>query len=312
MTQRLARILTWTVVILVLVFAWRAGARFPWHDMGETFVHADPTLLIWAALISLAALAAKGFGWHLLLRPVAAHRWWVAQEANLVGSAVNYISVAVIGEAARVKFLTSRDGVPVPVGVASVVWARAMEGVGLGLFILAGGAVLPLPAWVRGAEIGAAAGLALLLGLVWFSGRREPPAWIPGPVRRASVVFGQIGSWKRLPAPIGLALGNWIGQWATYHFTLLATGIPVSPAASFTALLAANIGGALRLTPANVGITQASIAVGLLPFGVKPAEAVAASVILQALQVLPVLGLALLVVGWKGLGQLKAKPAVEG
>ena len=60
-----------------------------------------------------------------------------------------------------------------------------------------------------------------------------------------------------------------------------------------------------------MGITQASIALALLPFGIELPAAVAASVILQALQVLPVLGLALGVVGWKGLEQLRQKPALE-
>jgi uncharacterized membrane protein YbhN (UPF0104 family) len=278
--------------------------------MAGTFTRADPAMLAWAALVSLLALGAKGWAWHLLLKPVAPHRWWVAQEANLVGAAVNSISVAVIGEAARIRLISARDGVPLPAAVASVVWTRAMEAIGLALFILAGGLVLHLPPLVRGAQIGAAVLLVGLLGMVWFRGWSALPSWIPAPLRRAAAVFGEIGSWKRIPAPVGLALANWIGQWATYHLTLAATGIPTSLAASFTATLAANIGGALRLTPGNVGITQASIAVALLPFGVNAAEAVAASVILQALQVIPVLGLALGVVGWKGLGQLRTK-AVE-
>ena len=152
---------------------------------------------------------------------------------------------------------------------------------------------------------------AALFGMMSFRHWDRLPAWVPAVLRRAGEVFGQIGSWKRFPAPVALAFANWLGQWATYHLALVATGIPASLAASFTATLASNIGGALRLTPANVGITQASIAIALLPFGVKPAAAVAASLILQAIQVLPVLALALLVVGWKGLAQLRAKPALE-
>ena len=305
------RLITWSVVVLVLVLAWRAGARFPWGDMGSTLRQADPGLLTWAALISLLALGAKGWAWHLLLRPVARHRWWIAQEANLVGSAVNYLSVAVIGEAARVRLLTTRDPVPVSSAVASVVWTRAMEAIGLALLILIGGLTLQLPPLVRGAEIGAMVALGALIAMMAFRRWDQLPGWVPGPLRRASEVFGQIGSWKRLPAPVALAFANWLGQWATYHLTLVATGIPASPAASFTATLASNIGGALRLTPANVGITQASIVIALLPFGVKPAAAVAASLILQAIQVLPVLALALLVVGWKGLAQFRAKAALE-
>jgi uncharacterized membrane protein YbhN (UPF0104 family) len=191
------------------------------------------------------------------------------------------------------------------------VWTRAMEGVGLALFILAGGALLRLPPLVRGAEIGAAAALAALILTIRLSDWDRLPGWVPGTLRRAGAVFGQIGSWRRFPAPIALAFANWLGQWATYHLTLSATGIPASAAASFTATLASNIGGALRLTPANVGITQASIVIALLPFGVRPPAAVASSLILQALQVLPVLALAVAVVGWKGLGQLRARPALE-
>jgi uncharacterized membrane protein YbhN (UPF0104 family) len=302
------RILSWVVAALVVVLAWRAGARFPWRDMYATLLQASVTPLVWATVINLLTLVAKGWAWHLLLRPVAPHRWRRAQEANLVGSAVNSLSVAVIGEAARIRFLTKNDGVPLAAGVASVVWTRAVEGIGLALFILAGGLVLDVPPMLRNVEIGAALLLAALVGMAWFRGWQELPSWIPGPLRRAGQVFGQIGGWRRLLAPVALALANWVGQWATYHLTLVGAGIPVSPAASFTALLASNVGGLLRLTPANVGITQASIAVALVPFGVPPAQAIAASVILQALQVLPVLVLAVALVGWQGLRQL----GVEG
>src|SRR5438034_6398399 len=53
----------------------------------------------------------------------------------------------------------------------------------------------------------------------------------------------------------------------TTLFRSRATHVPVSLAASFTALIAANLSGLLRPTPANVGVTQAALVVGLLPFG---------------------------------------------
>jgi uncharacterized membrane protein YbhN (UPF0104 family) len=306
------RTVTWIVVVAVLFFAWRAGARFPWSETRAAMLNADPSMLIWAAIISLLALGAKGWAWHLLLRPLAPHRWWIAQEANLVGSAVNYVSVAVIGEAARVRLLANRDRVPLDVAIASVVWTRAMEGVGLALFILAGGLLLTLPPMVRRAEIGAAVVVTILIVGIRLRGAGRIPDWFPASLRRTGHALREIGSWKRFPAPLLLALANWLGQWATYHLTLAATGIPVSPSASFTATLASNIGGALRLTPANVGITQASIALALLPFGINPAAAIAASLILQVLQVVPVLALAVGVVGWKGLAQLQERAALEG
>src|SRR5580765_1380519 len=170
------RLIRWLVVGLVIALAWRAGARFPWGDTWSTLRHADPGLLAWAALISLLTLGAKGWAWHLLLRPVARHRWWIAQEANLVGSAVNYISVAVIGEAARVRLLATRDAVPIPAAVASVVWTRATEGIGLALFILVGALALQLPPLARGAEIGAVAVLAALFVMMSFRRWDQFPA----------------------------------------------------------------------------------------------------------------------------------------
>jgi uncharacterized membrane protein YbhN (UPF0104 family) len=99
--------------------------------------------------------------------------------------------------------------------------------------------------------------------------------------------------------PTLFALYNWATQWATYHLVLRATHVPVSLAASFTALIAANLSGLLRPTPANVGVTQAALVVGLLPFGVAPEQAVAAGLALQGLQVLPVLLLGAMVTGWR-------------
>src|SRR2546430_10613127 len=43
-----------------------------------------------------------------------------SQEANLVGAAVNDLSVAVAGEAARVHVIAQRAGVPIAAAVSSV------------------------------------------------------------------------------------------------------------------------------------------------------------------------------------------------
>jgi uncharacterized membrane protein YbhN (UPF0104 family) len=112
-------------------------------------------------------------------------------------------------------------------------------------------------------------------------------------------VLRTMGRGGRLLLPTLFALYNWATQWATYHLVLRATHVPVSLAASFTALIAANLSGLLRPTPGNVGVTQAALVVGLLPFGVAPEQAVAAGLALQGLQVLPVLFLGAMVTGWR-------------
>src|SRR2546430_574488 len=184
----------WVLAFAGIGFALKFFTGFPWRVTFAALLGANPWLLAVALAANLSSLVAKGWGWHLVLKPVAPHSWRDAQEANLVGAAVTDPSLAVAGEAARVHV---------------------------------------------------------------------------------------------------------IAQWATYHLVLRATHVPVWLAASFTALIAANLSGLLRPTPANVGVTQAALVVGLLPFGVAPEQAVAAGLALQGLQVLPVLFLGAMVTGWR-------------
>src|SRR5204863_307968 len=122
-----------------------------------------------ALAVNLSSLVAKGWGWHLILKPVAPHSWRVAQEANLVGAAVNDLSVAVAGEAARVHLIVQRGGVPAGAAVSSVVWTRVAEGLALALFLVMAPSVLQLEPWLRGVQ--PAVGLALVVGLLLAWGR---------------------------------------------------------------------------------------------------------------------------------------------
>jgi undecaprenyl-diphosphatase len=304
-TPQLKRSLVWGIGVVVLVLAFQAGFRFPWQATRDAVFGADPLALLGLVVVALLCLVAKGWAWHLLLVPAAPHRWRSAQDANLVGAAVNTLSVAVIGEAARIRRLMRLEGVPLGTGVASVVWARALEAVGLAVFVLSAPMVMvDLPPVLRGLEIGASAVLIVLGGLVWFRGWSTLPAGVPEPVRRALSILGQIGPWQRLAAPAFLALVNWAGQWVSFELALMATGIDTPPAASLAVMLLTNLAGLLRLTPANVGTMQAGFVAGLLPFGVPAGPAIGASLLLQAAQILPLLAAALLLVGWSGLRDL--------
>ena len=68
-----------------------------------------------------------------------------------------------------------------------------------------------------------------------------------------------------------------------------------------------NVGGLIRVAPGNVGVLQAAMVGALLPFGIAAEQAVAGGLALQAIEVLPVLALALAVAGRAGL----ARPATS-
>ncbi len=273
------RWLWWPVGLVGAALALKFLAGFPWRVTVAALFAADPWLLAVALVVNLSSLAAKGWAWHLILKPVAPHSWRAAQEANLVGSAVNDLSVAVAGEAARVHLIAREAGVPVGVAVSSVVWTRVAEALALAVFLVMAPSVLELEPWLRAGQVGVGLALGVVLLLVWARGWGWLIAQLPATLGSRLAVLASMGSGGRLFVPTLLGMWNWGTQWATYHLVLEATHLPVSVAASFTALIAANLSGLLRPTPANVGV--------------------AAGLALQGLQVLPVLLLGAMVTGWR-------------
>lgn len=300
------------IVVAGLGAAVRLMWRFPWPETGAAIAAMHPLLLLAALGVNLLSPLAKGWAWHLLLLPVAPHRWRSAQEATLVGSAINSISMGVTGDAARVSLLVKRERVPVKATVLSVAWTRVVEGVGLALFLVLAPLLIHVPAPVRGLQLGGAVALGTVFVLSRFGRWARLIVRLPRVLRQPAALLARMSVGTRLVAPVLFALGNWVVQWATYDLVLRAAGLSLPVAGSLTALLAVNIGGVGRLTPGNLGVTQAAVVGALLPFGVAPERAVAAGLALQAIQVLPILGLAAALVGWSGLRRLGSTAPDEG
>jgi len=288
----------WRLVLLASLVPLGAVVlwRFPWIQAAGVVERADAGFLTLALAANLAAIFAKGWAWSLLLDPVGPHRFLVAQEANLVGAAVNNLSVSVVGEVERVRYLSFVEDLSPGKVAVSVVWARALEGAALALVLVAGSIFLDLHWGMRLAQTVAAAAILALLVVAWIGRSQPPPARWPAQVRELATSFGEIGSPRRLVAPLALDLVNWAGEWMTLHFTLLAVHAHVGWGTTLTALLAINVAGGARLLPANVGILQIALAAVLLPARVGSHHVIAAGFLFQFIQVMPVLLLALGVV----------------
>src|SRR2546425_10030896 len=100
----------WLVVLVGVGLALKFLTGFPWQVTLAALLGADRWLLVIALAVNLSSLVAKGWGWHLILKAVAPHTWRVAQEANLVGAAVNDLSVAVAGGGARGHLIVQPGG----------------------------------------------------------------------------------------------------------------------------------------------------------------------------------------------------------
>ncbi|HET7471416.1 MAG TPA: lysylphosphatidylglycerol synthase transmembrane domain-containing protein [Gemmatimonadales bacterium] len=293
----------WALGAVLLAVALRYATRFPWAHTWAALATADWVLLAVACAANLLSLAAKAACWQLLLRAHRPVRVRTTQAATFAGAAVGSFSVAVSGEAMRLHLLASRDGVAPADGVRSIVASRLVEaaalGIGLGVFAAVPSGISP---WrVAAAGIGlTAAALALLGRLPWIRLRQPdgsaPQGWTP----------------SGLVAPLGFAMAGWALQWATYHWSIAAMHIAVTPSASMLALLLANVGGALRLTPGNVGVVQGAVLVALRPSGVRASTAIAAGLALQAVQVLPVAAIGTVILGRRGLRMVRRRaPELE-
>jgi putative heme transporter len=282
----------------VVGFAIRFGLTFPWAQTAHALRHSDWILLTAAGLINVLSLVAKGSAWHLLLRRVTPIRAGTAQVATLIGAAINSVSISVSGEAARAQLAGSRDRVPFKQAAASLVASRVMEALGLVAFLA--GALLIVPLWPAARTTG-----FLLVGVMsaaaavyYLLPRRR---WHPALVRMMATTP------SGLAAPLALTTLNWIIQWLTYHWSFIATGAAVTPAVSLAALVMANIAGILRLTPGNIGVMQGSLVLGMQAFEMPPANALAAGLALQAVQVIPVLLIGIGFAGARGLRQFAAR-----
>lgn len=288
----------WALALVVVVAGVRYAARFPWYDTWTTLTGADWALLAAASAINLLSIALKGWAWQLLLQVLAPTRFRSAQAATFAGTAVNAVGVAMSGEAARVALIGAWDGVPPGVATRSIVASRVVEAAALGIFLLVVLGGMVTEHWWRllGAGIVLVGGaLALLRFVPWLRPAEAGESWTVA----------------RLTAPVLLDLASWGLQWATYHWCIVATGVAVAPTASVLALVLSNVGGALRLTPGNVGVIQGAVVLALSPAGVPAARGVAAGLALQACQVLPVIALGLALLGRHGFREMMRRRSTE-
>jgi uncharacterized membrane protein YbhN (UPF0104 family) len=297
---------TWITLVVVVIlagFAIHFGMTFPWTQTVDALSQSDWALLAGAGLINVLSLMAKGSAWHLLLRRLTPIRAMTAQVATLLGAAVNSISISVSGEAARAQSAGARDGVPFGLAAASLGASRVVEGIGLVVFLAA--VLVLLPMWPGARSIGFAfAGVAALVTVGYHMLPRR--RWHPALARMAATGPGG------LAAPVALATLSWMIQWLTYHWSFVATGAAVTPAVSLAALVMANIAGILRLTPGNIGVMQGSLVLGMRAFEMPPANALAAGLALQAVQVIPVLLIGMGIVGAQGFRRLvEQRVAIE-
>lgn len=312
MNPKLSRLLRWGLSALIIVFLILFAKTIDWHQAWQSIRSASLPLLLCALAVNLASIAVKGVRWWVFLRPAGSPSLPLAMRATLAGAGLNNVLVANGGDAARVVFVSKASGVPSERVLATLALERLFDPVGFVILLVAGAILFDLPPalerWRLPAELLLVV-LTVLIGafVYWSRGstpettleKREPASTILGRIKRYMVDFGRstrsLTTGPRFLAALVLSLLSWAGQLATFHYAAQAAHVDMPLAGSLATLLAINLGLVIRATPGNVGFFQFVYALTAEQFGIARPDAIAVSLLIQTLQIIPMtlLGVAL-------------------
>jgi uncharacterized protein (TIRG00374 family) len=279
-----------------------------WHATWQRIREADRMVLLLAALVNILSLALKGVRWWIFLRPVGATSLWLALKATFAGAGLNNILVANGGEAARVVFVARAAHVQSAKILATLALERMFELIGYVVLLALSVSFLDLPASLKRFRPIAWVGLVGVVALMVFLVRRPEKAetvaaetvlgWrarFTAYMKHFARTIGGISTGPRFAWALALSVGIWALQVWTYSLTARAAQFDISLVGTVAAILAVNLGFAVRATPGNVGLFQAAYALIAEGFGMDRNQAIAVAFLIQTQQIIPVtlLGVAL-------------------
>jgi uncharacterized membrane protein YbhN (UPF0104 family) len=282
------RVISLLLTLAFLALAVRFSITFPWKAMLAALAAAQLGWILFAAVVHTLSVSAKAQGWALLMaEPARPHRR-LAHAATFVGAAAGAVTISIGGEAARIRWLMTHSSIAMNAAVRAVVASRVTEAISLAIIIIAGARLLPNTPWVTLTLTAAFAVVVLAAGL-WLTGN-APDAREHATGKFARLVLDARSALRNPGVAGALWYGslNWAAQWIAFYASVVAVRGHCPIAYPLAALVFANVAGALKLTPANVGIVTASFVVAAPLFGVRADTAVAASIVVQAIEVLPV------------------------
>lgn len=287
------------IAVLLVIFA----RTVDWTAAWASIRNASLPLLAVAVAANFLSIAIKGVRWWLFLKPAGAPSLGLATRATIAGTGLNNVLVANGGDAARVVFVTRASGLPSSTVLATLALERLFDLVGFMVLLVYGIIAYDLPAslerWALPAELALAAVFAFLVWFVYVSRKDTLPPQRDGTLhhgffQRARVYLkGFAASTRtlttgpRFAGALVISMIAWAGQIATFQLAASAAHVSIPAAASLAALLATNLGLLVRATPGNVGLFQVAFAFSVGAFGVARDAAIAVSLLIQTIQIIP-------------------------
>jgi glycosyltransferase 2 family protein len=312
MSPKLKKAIRWVISAAILVFLILFARTINWHEAWNSMRHASMPLLAAAIGVNILSVLVKGVRWWLFLRPIGIPSLPLAVRATVAGAGLNNVLVANGGDAARVVFVSRVSGGSSSKVLASLALEKLFDPIGFVMLLVYGVLAFNLPPqferWKFPAELTLA---VIVVALVFFvyatrhikpehvpERRAKPRTW-RGKVRAYLRSFGQtagrLATGPRFLAAMLLSLLAWACQLWTFELAAAAAHVHIPRAGSLACLLGINVGLIIRATPGNVGFFQFVYALTAGEFGVLRNDAIAVSLLIQTIQILPLtlLGIAL-------------------
>jgi phosphatidylinositol alpha-mannosyltransferase len=299
-----------------------AATKINITEASSALSHASIAWVIVSALSVAAAFFARSESWFSALRtalPDCAIERPAVARSLMIGVAASTVAPARAGEAVRTLLMSRRIGGGRCTTVIGTVVAQTICNV-VALALLA--VIVVTSSSTRGlhlATVGIAvatpilivlalAALTRLLRTIWPSTHPHRA----GPIARAGCWLQRqmSGAGRGLkmfakPSTIAHAGGFQLLAWALQCFACFAAmqalHLHTSPAAAAAILLAINLAAVVPVTPGNVGLFQAACIAVLTPLGVNAGDALAYGLLLQGIEIVVALGLAIPAVLHEGL-----------
>jgi uncharacterized protein (TIRG00374 family) len=304
MSPKLKKAIRWALSAAIIAFLIYFATTIDWHAPGRSMRNASLPLLSAAIGVNFLSVLVKGVRWWLFLRPIGIKSLWLAMRATVAGAGLNNVLVASGGDAARVVFVSRVSGVPSSTVLASMALEKLFDPIGFVFLLVFGVLAFELPPqferWKVPAEILLVVIVLLLVFFVYATRhikpehvpeRRAKPRTLWGRVRAYFVSFGQtagrLATGPRFLVATVLSLAGWGLQLWTFELAAEAAHVPIPLAGSLACLLGINVGLIIRATPGNVGFFQFVYALMAEQFGVPRNDAIAVSLLIQTLQIIP-------------------------
>ena len=295
-----ARAIRAIVVVVVVAALLTFVSRVNWPQTWAAIRSASPGLLLAAALVNMLSLALKAVRWWIFLRAAGSPSLRLALRASFAGAALNNILVANAGEAARVVLVSRSSALPSEKVLATLALERLFELAGYVVMFAVAVLVLQLPpAFDQMRPVAIVVAVLLVAALVYLA--RQPQQPEAPPLARSGFrdrlaeyrrgffrALATLSTPRRFVEAITVSVVVWALQIATFQLTAHAAEFDIPLAGSVAAILAVNLGFAVRATPGNVGVFQALYAMTAAAFGMDADVAVGVALLIQAQQILPV------------------------